>query len=126
MNSRENIIDEIELERIRQVQKEGWTEAHDDEHDSGEMAMAAACYADPRNLLVWQEAESFAFSGNDGGRGDRQLLKAGYYTAWPWSDEWDKREKHDQRRRLIIAGALIVAEIERLDRAEASPDAQPE
>lgn len=124
--SRETIIQEINAERERHAEVEGWTPEHDDEHDDGQMAMAAACYADPRNLVVWQEAESAFLSGNDGGRGDRKLLPEGYYSAWPWDDEWDKRQKHGQKRRLIIAGALIVAELERLERAEKSVDRQPD
>ena len=32
-------------ERIRQIEAEGWTPDHDDEHDKGELAAAAACYA---------------------------------------------------------------------------------
>jgi hypothetical protein len=34
--------------------------------------------------------------------------------AWPWSRNWDKRDKHSRTRRLEIAGALIAAEIDRL------------
>lgn len=36
---------------------------------------------------------------------------------WPWSREWWKPK--NPRRDLVKAGALIVAEIERLDRLEA-------
>jgi hypothetical protein len=36
---------------------------------------------------------------------------------WPWSVQWWKPK--DRRRDLVRAGALIVAEIERLDRAAA-------
>ena len=35
----------IAAERRRQVEKEGWTAEHDSGHPSGELAMAAACYA---------------------------------------------------------------------------------
>jgi hypothetical protein len=35
--------------------------------------------------------------------------------VWPWSREW--WQPKDRRRDLVRAGALIVAEIERLDRA---------
>ena len=37
------IIDEIREERVRQIEKEGWTLEHDDSHTEGEMALAAAC-----------------------------------------------------------------------------------
>ena len=35
-------------------------------------------------------------------------------TLWPWAAEWWKPK--DCRRNLVRAGALILAEIERLDR----------
>lgn len=91
------IID-VTAERFRQIEKEGWTPEHDDAHGNGEMSVAAACYAmmrpsyhSPLNGLA------------------RQI--------WPWSVEWWKPT--DRRRNLVKAGALIVAEIERLDRAAA-------
>ena len=49
---------------------------------------------------------------------------------WPWSLDWWKPK--DPRRDLVRAGALIVAEIERLDRQPArgadgrSPDRETE
>jgi hypothetical protein len=81
-------LTDIAAERVRQIEAEGWTPEHDDAHDVGELADAAACYA----------------------RGEQMS------SVWPWSDEWWKPS--DRRRNLIKAGALIVAEIERLDRAE--------
>jgi hypothetical protein len=39
----------------------------------------------------------------------------GAHVLWPWDDEWFKLT--DPRRDLIKAAALIIAEIERLDRA---------
>jgi hypothetical protein len=83
-------LDDITLERQRQVNQEGWTPEHDDEHDAGELAAAASCYADPTIATTFLP------------------------TRWPWDREWWKPT--DQRRNLVKAGALIVAEIERLDR----------
>jgi hypothetical protein len=91
------VFDEIELERRRQIEAEGWTPEHDDTHTSGQMALAAACYAmsaAPRNL-------------HDLGIFGR---------LWPWDRAWLKPKS--RREDLVRAGALIVAEIERLDRAE--------
>lgn len=85
------IIDEIVAERKRQREVEGWTFEHDDHHDNGELAKAAACYAMPRE-----------FPRTETPRG------------WPWSKEWWK--PHGRRHDLIRAAALIVAELERLDR----------
>lgn len=83
-------IKDVLAERRRQVEREGWTSRHDDEHDSAEMADAAACYA---------------LSASN--RGD-------FMRFWPWDDEWWKPAT--PRRDLVKAGALILAEIERLDR----------
>ncbi len=88
---------DVLAERVRQVRSEGWTEAHDDAHQRREMALAAACYA----------AAPLRPAVRIGGE---------WREMWPWADEWDKRDRHDQRRRLVIAAALLVAEIERLDR----------
>jgi len=90
-------LNDIAAERKRQIEVEGWTPEHDDEHSGGEMGMAAACYADP--------------SPSKWGAG-------GVPIAWPWKSNWWK--PRDRRRDLVRAGALIVAEIERLDRAEAA------
>jgi len=80
-------------ERGRQIVEEGWTPEHDDRHAHGELAIAAACYA-----------------------------LHGIYPSplpqWPWAKKWDKRSKHGRVRRLEIAGALIAAEIDRLQRAD--------
>lgn len=89
-----SVLVEIESERVRQVEEEGWTPEHDDAHDGGELAHAAGCYA--------------LFSGSH--------ADAGYPPKyWPWDDGWWKPSEY--RRDLIKAAALLVAEIERLDRA---------
>jgi hypothetical protein len=87
---------DVLAERERQKSVEGWTPEHDDQHRKGALAAAGGCYA----------------------------LFADYYLAeghppefWPWDAKWWKPSL--ARRNLIKAGALIVAEIERLDRADA-------
>lgn len=92
---------DVQAERRRQVEAEGWTPEHDDEHSHGQMARAAACYA-----LAGSSAP------NDG---TAALLVS---LAWPWDQQWWKPST--ARRDLIKAGALILAEIERIDRVAAS------
>lgn len=88
---------DILAERQRQIENEGWTLEHDDKHAQGELARAAACYA----LFRWP--------------GPRY---ADYVACiWPWAHSWWKPVGH--RRNLVKAGALILAEIERLDRVAA-------
>lgn len=90
---------DVLAERGRQMDQEGWTHEHDDEHDSGELALAASCYA---------EASTFR-------RGSRTPLQDMHTSnLWPWGAScW---RPGDGRRSLVKAGALILAEIERLDR----------
>lgn len=91
------ILSEIATERGRQIGVEGWTPDHDDTHVHGDLPRAAACYA-------------IAAAGypND----DRAIIR-----FWPWFDDFDTNWKpKDPRRNLIRAAALLVAEIERLDR----------
>jgi hypothetical protein len=42
-------------ERTRQTRAEGYTAAHDDEHDEGELAKAAVCYAIPSDARAMVE-----------------------------------------------------------------------
>lgn len=100
-----SVIDEIAAERKRQVEAEGWTADHDDYHSDGEMARAAACYA-MTGSAKWlceraqREVKEFAQTPRD----------------WPWEQRWWKPQS--PRRDLVRAAALIVAEIERLDRQQ--------
>ncbi|HGA2772222.1 hypothetical protein AAER26_09560 [Pseudomonas aeruginosa] len=102
---------DVQAERRRQVEAEGWTPEHDDEHDSGEIACAAACYALP-------PAHPARIEGALGRYGRDPNI-------WPWTRDWWKPAPNDRRRELIKAGALVLAEIERLDRACISQSPQP-
>ena len=108
-------IDLIREERERQVQQEGWTEEHDKQHEGGELALAACCYASPVQLFILRGRHS-------------------YIDPWPdwWDDCWDKRYRNldDELipntelptnlrvRNLVKAAALIAAEIDRLQRED--------
>ena len=94
------IVDEIAAERERQKTDEGWTQAHDDSHKYGEMAGAAACYI-MHGLKIGNTSLNNSVTNMVG-------------QLWPWAEHWWKPK--DRRRDLIRAAALIVAEIERLDR----------
>ena len=98
---------DVLAERQRQVEAEGWTPAHDDEHDSGDLAAAASAYA----LHAADELEPHSLS------------HVSYNTyppeMWPFAESWFKPE--DPRRALVKAAALLLAEIERFDRAEVQP-----
>jgi len=91
---------DVLAERRRQVAAEGWTPEHDDSHLRGEMALAAACYA-----ITDFPSETASHACE---------------ALWPWSAQWWKPKS--LRRNLVRAGALILAEIERLDRARERSD----
>ncbi|EKB5404419.1 hypothetical protein OOP60_004874 [Salmonella enterica] len=100
-------VKDVIAERQRQQSVEGWTPEHDDEHGDGELALAASCYAENFALFsTWQDGESVDWSD------------APQPANWPWSLEWWKPSS--PRRDLVKAGALILAEIERGDRAFAT------
>jgi hypothetical protein len=87
-------IQDIEAERERQVRGEGWDDHHDDEHVNRSLARAAGCYA--------MFADAFPYAGEPP-------------PQWPWEREWWKPRSH--RRNMVRAAAMLVAEIERIDRA---------
>lgn len=86
---------DVLAERQRQVSVEGWTPEHDDQHADGELARAGASYA--------------AHAGAN--------LNGQEPLFWPWERDWWK--PGPARRMLVKAGALILAEIDRIDRAAA-------
>jgi hypothetical protein len=98
------VIEEIVAERARQINQEGWSRDHDDTHADGEMAVAAACYASAPSMV----------------RIEREWVKPDTPKDWPWRHSWWKPGA--RRRNLIKAAALIIAEIERLDRAALQKD----
>lgn len=93
----------ITAERTRQIEHEGYSAEHDDAHATGQLTLAACCYA---HHAVEQQR------GRD----------AAIPTNWPWHQgEWNPAP--DPLRNLEIAGALIAAEIDRILRTrEATPE----
>jgi hypothetical protein len=94
MDNAKSGIELIAEERQRQIEKEGWTADHDINHTGEELAFAAACYVTPN---------------------DYRDLVDGIPNIWPFEDAWWKPKPHDRVRELIKAGALIAAEIDRLN-----------
>lgn len=105
----------IAAERRRQVSEEGYDATHDDSHTDGALAKAAVCYASP--TLVY---EMRGASGS-----------VCFIDPWPFSRSDDARPTDvsdqlvpnilaspEERVDLLVkAGALIAAEIDRLQRA---------
>lgn len=112
-------IADIRAERCRQMHVEGWSLDRDDQHNVGQLALAAAAYivhGDYRTeyslLPVLRRIDARSAD-------DPTHALVGYVSTpkiWPWRGSWWKPK--NRRRDLVRAAALIVAEIERLDRAE--------
>lgn len=85
--------EQIAAERQRQLSEEGWTSEHDAAWVNGELVSAAICYA--RTAV-----DGYA------GRMSAPL-------GWPWHEDWWKPSNY--LRNLVRAGALIAAEIDRLE-----------
>jgi hypothetical protein len=93
-------VELIAAERKRQIEQEGWMPEHDDEHEEGELAFAGAAYAHFVGMTLIAGVE----------------LGAHWIPEmWPFDREWWKPSP-DPIRNLVKAGALIAAEIDRLQR----------
>ena len=97
-------IELITLERMRQIEQLGFDAAHDDMHKLGQISEAGACYAKVASAQT-RGASAEEFTAD-------MMISEG---AWPWDEEWWKPSESPIRN-LVKAGALIVAEIERLQR----------
>jgi hypothetical protein len=99
------LLNDLAVERMRQEEVEGFTPEHDDGQVMAELARMAASYilmaasqSIPEHLPI------------------RQVLHHCAQLMWPVVDMAIK--PHSPRRALVIAGALIMAEIERIDRRD--------
>ncbi len=101
-------VEIISAERQRQIEAEGWTAEHDDAYVESELAFAAACYAE--------------FSAYGYLPGLRKMKRKSVTSQWPFDLSWWKPSSGDDINGRILelakAGALIAAEIDRLQRVE--------
>ncbi|WP_336071493.1 hypothetical protein [Nitratireductor rhodophyticola] len=88
-------------ERDRQWNDEGFDPDHDNTHTDASLARAGACYA----LKASENPTQYQPPG---------LISILWPNSWSWG--WWKPK--DRRRDLVRAAALIIAEIERLDRLQ--------
>lgn len=100
----QRVVGQICNERIRQIEAEGFSAEHDDEYTDGELVRAACCYATYAQDEGHQRA---AFRYAEAGRAP---------AGWRWPARWWKPKS--RRRDLVRAAALLIAEIQRLDREQ--------
>lgn len=100
---RDQAEDIIANERKRQIEREGWTPEHDDGHDDGELLRAAVIYLHHASPPHYHgEAILLTYDPN------------GVPMGWPWEPRWWKPK--DRLRDLARAGALCLAERDRIER----------
>lgn len=95
---------DVIAERERHTTVEGWTANRDDRYVDGELARAAGAYCE-------SAARPKLFAREPG---------RAFTVPHSWPPSWDRIwwKPRSPREDLVRAGALILAEIERLDRQE--------
>jgi hypothetical protein len=88
----------IAAERLRQVYNKGKTLSHDASYVDGELAWAACYYAVPKSFMI----------------GNHSISPVDFFQKTNWYTDSAKRNQVDRIQQLIIAGAFIAAEIDRL------------
>lgn len=91
----------IVAERERQIEKEGFTPAHDDHHSDHHLRWAADCYRHANTQI--------------------EIAGLGVPVLWPWERSWWKPSK-DPVRNLVKAGALYYALADKCERAGRDDD----
>lgn len=92
-------------ERNRQIIDEGWTPEHDDDHEYGELVLAATAYAE---FAHWQIDPQHGWT-------ETMIHDHILENHWPWDETYWKPDK-DPQRNLVKAGALLAAEYDRVAR----------
>jgi hypothetical protein len=86
-----DVLSERARQRAPRPSGEGWDDEHDAQHRHNQLIKAACAYA------LAEGAEALA------------------PLVWPWNMSWWKPKT--KRRNLVRAAALLIAEVDRLDRA---------
>lgn len=101
-------VADVIAERERQVTVERNFPAQDDAYTALELARAAWCYL--LHYVMW-----FRVFDQDPAKYQGQEV----VVQWPW--HYRRWKPKNPRRDLVRAAALVIAEIERLDRAAKQP-----
>ena len=111
----EKFLELVKTERLKQINKHGYTHDHDDDYTDGSIADAAACYAANSNKL-WEERKIYhkQFNYHKGGF----EIKGTAIPLWKWNEVYFKKEEKSRKEQIITACALLMAEFERLERLD--------
>ena len=112
----------ILMERQRQIDEERLDELHDAKHVNGELAIAGALYALHASKVIERKHRGVFAEG--------ATINKRCPILWPFEAGWWKPNPEEPVLQLVKAGALIAAEIDRLQNADADggvieePDAE--
>jgi len=92
-------------ERKRQIEVEGWSTEHDAQYTHNELLNAAMCYCQPESIRTYNRLWKSKAKPDDINIPPE---------LWPWDKEWWKPTPENRIKELVKAGALIAAEIDRI------------
>ena len=105
----------VELERMRQIEKEGFSREHDRGHIEEELVMAAICYIKPtREFKKKSPQEPTSYRNIPTTMIDGEEFHIMPSHLWPWDYTFWKPTPTDRVRELVKGCALGAAEIDRL------------
>ncbi|MFW1838616.1 hypothetical protein ACG9XS_08595 [Acinetobacter gyllenbergii] len=112
MSNLSKAINDVLAERERQINVKGYSNDLDDLYEQNQLPRAASGYVDHvvGRSWVFYDYGPEAYQDDD------------VPEFWPWADDfWNPKSPRDD---LVRATAILIAEIERLDRKEAKADAE--
>jgi len=112
MAAKKTGVELIAEERKRQIEK-GYDQEHDELETAFQLSGAAAMYIANAMNKDFEDHTHYDDMGDCARFQIRKIDTVEWQEHWPWEDK-DGRKKADAMTSLIKAGALIAAEIDRL------------
>lgn len=113
-------IELIAEERQRQIEVKGYDADHDEMESAFQLSAAAGLFIANAQNKDFKDHTHYDMMGNICRFQFREIDTKKWKEEWPWPDH-DGREDSDILTSLIKAGALIAAEIDRLQNQPSNP-----
>ncbi|WP_336948678.1 hypothetical protein [Acinetobacter junii] len=112
MSNLSKAINDVIAERERQINVKGYSTDHDDQYEGNQLPRTASGYVDQvvGRSWVYDDYGPEVYQDDD------------VPEFWPWDESYWKPKS--PREDLVRAAAILIAEIERLDRKEPKADAE--